>query len=256
MTCEELRPLLNAYHDGEITDVVRIQEMESHIAGCPGCEDQLSALQTVSHSLREKAPYFAASEGLEARIRARTGVKTFEDSLKPTFKPRSWFNAPVLVSTCCIVALVVGWFLLASTATRRFESDLIAGHLRSLQASHLFDVPSSDQHTVKPWFQGKLDFSPSVPDLTQAGFPLFGGRLDYFGRQPAAAIVYGRGKHIINVFVMHSSPVEPGGVDSRDGYNLVMWKAGGLAYWAVSDVNPTDLQTFAQDYQTATGPSR
>ena len=133
------------------------------------------------------------------------------------------------------------------------ESELVASHIRSLQAQHLFDVPSSDKHTVKPWFQGKISFSPEVPNLTSNGFPLLGGRLDYIAGQPAAALVYGRGKHAINVFVVPmTTNVHSNGDEEEGGYHVTHWAEHGLDYWVVSDTDKENLDLFGRAYRAAT----
>jgi anti-sigma factor RsiW len=149
------------------------------------------------------------------------------------------------------VIAIVSWGLVAifrsPSADDMLAEEVIAGHVRSLMADHLTDVPSSDQHTVKPWFEGKLDFSPRVADLTQKGFTLVGGRLDYIGNKPVAALVYQRRKHFINLYVWLSAPgpALTGKSWTRQGYNLVRWTASDMTYWAVSDISPTELEEFA-----------
>ncbi len=188
---------------------------------------------------------FALPLGLEAQM--RRAITRNQDQTAESGAGRSRSRAlTVFLTTAAVLmftaALLIAW---SGRVQYRFEDDLVADHVRSLQANHLFDVPSTDQHTVKPWFQGKIDFSPSVPELAPQGFPLLGGRLDYVTNHPAAAIVYGRAKHVINVLVTrHANADLPNGVIDKNGYHVIAWEKGGLDYWAVSDVNPTDLEMF------------
>ncbi|MHB8635346.1 MAG: anti-sigma factor family protein [Fimbriimonadaceae bacterium] len=133
------------------------------------------------------------------------------------------------------------------------DRELVADHVRSLQAGHLFDVRSTSEHTVKPWFQGRIDLSPTVPDLTAQGFILLGGRLDYLGGSPAAALVYSRGKHMINVLVTRRLSNSFRGMHDVNGYHVLGWNLNGLDYWAVTDVAAPDLLTFRADFVAAAG---
>jgi anti-sigma factor RsiW len=148
-------------------------------------------------------------------------------------------------AAAAVVLLLVPWQLPRTSSDE--DREVLDNHLRSLMASHLVDVPSSDQHTVKPWFQGKLSFSPSVPDLSSEGFTLAGGRLELVRSAPTAAIVYKRRNHVINLFVTPAAHSDVGPVSrSMEGYNLVTWVKGGLSYRAVSDLNAGELMQFAQ----------
>jgi len=126
-------------------------------------------------------------------------------------------------------------------------ANVLSAHLRSLAGTHLLDVPSSDHHTVKPWFNGKLDFSPAVKDVD--GFPLLGGRLEYLDGHPAAALVYGRRQHIINLFTWPSSAPTADASETRNGYNLQSWSGNGMVFWVVSDLNQAELRQFVSLYQ-------
>jgi anti-sigma factor RsiW len=144
--------------------------------------------------------------------------------------------------------------VLPAMRTSQLEQELVAGHVRSQLVGHLTDVVTSDQHVVKPWFAGKLDFSPPVIDLTNQGFPIAGCRLDYIGKRSVAAIVYGRGRQVINLFVWPGSAADQGPGEARpgNGYTLLHWSRGGMTFWAVSDVDEKDLQVFRQLLQART----
>ena len=205
-------------------------------------------MSSVSRALRVAPARFQMPEALRAQVEAATRMSAPsgpDPRITVKFRPTAlWFALAGMVIVCIAIAIPLN-----RRPAIGFEDELVADHIRSLQASHLFDVPSTDQHTVKPWFQGRIDFSPTVPDLTARGFPLLGGRLDYVANRPSAAIVYGRAKHIINVLVTkHLGVGAPSGVEDRNGFHIVEWTAGGLDYWAVSDVNPLDLVAFRKEF--------
>ncbi len=226
MSCQEARELLHGYLDGEL-DLAATLEFERHMRDCPACERAYANQKILRSAIRSEAPYFKAPASLKRKTRRVP-----------------W--APQMAIAAAIALMIAGTW-----ATFRVRSsvdlvaqDVVAGHVRSLMANHLTDVPSSDRHTVKPWFLGKLDFSPDVKDLGAQGFPLVGGRIDYVAGRPAAALVYQRGKHTINLFVWKSDG-RSAGSESRQGYNITHWTSDGLSYWAVSDVNFGDLTQFS-----------
>ncbi|MBO0727073.1 MAG: anti-sigma factor, partial [Blastocatellia bacterium] len=174
----------------------------------------------------------------------------------------SWRRLGALTIGIAVVVLaILSWRFLAPLlhhpANDLLTQEVVSSHVRSLMASHLTDVSSSDQHTVKPWFNGKLDFSPPVKDLTDRGFPLVGGRLDYLNNQPVAALVYRRQLHFINLFIWPSTSA--GDVEerpeARQGYHLIHWTMAGMTYWAVSDLNAGELQEFVRILQNQSAPA-
>jgi len=255
MSCAEIQPLLDAYLDGEL-DAARGLETERHVAQCPVCRDQLRQLQALHAALQSKALYYRASPALRERALAALGTTPTSNQHRST---GCWWRWPALAASVLLVAITAssGTYWLARTSTEeQIASEVIAGHVRSLMvASRVTDVASSDRHTVKPWFNGKLDFAPAVVDLTTEGFPLLGGRLDYLAGRPVAALVYRHRQHVINLFVWPSGSTDGGtrNVDQQ-GYHLVHWTQNGMSYWAVSDLNPQSLETFGQLVRAQTIP--
>lgn len=256
MNCTECRGRLHAYLDREL-DLETSLAMERHLASCTDCRAALERQSVLQAGVRRHAQRHAAPEGLAARIRSQLARES------GTSAPRAWrprwpsFGQWLPIGAAAAVAAIVSWTAALQYAVVPVEEQLaqqvIAGHARSTLGTHLVDVASSDQHTVKPWLSSKLDFSPSAVDLANVGFPLAGGRLDYVGGRPVAALVYRYRQHVIDLFVWPESergdaPVKA--VSSR-GYNVLRWREGGMAYWAVSDVNEPEMKAFVEAYAAA-----
>jgi anti-sigma factor RsiW len=248
--------MVQALVDGEL-DAGHAAQVEAQIAACPACAAARDRLLALRAALRAEGVRESAPDALRRRLAARFGPAA-EPALVPPAplppRPRparpsrrwAWMGggAGVAIAASAVLAFGVGQTLQQVALT----DEIIAGHVRSLQVAHLTDVATSDQHVVKPWFDGKLDFSPAVVELKPQGFPLVGGRLDYLHGRAVAAIVYQRGRHTINLFVWPATDGDAGAASqTRKGFNLRHWRAGGMTYWAVSDVNPADLALFEAD---------
>ncbi len=247
MNCKESQELRHAYADGEL-DLVHNVEIEKHIGGCDACTQDYKNLGTLRSAIRSDDLYFKAPPGLRNRVRS---VIRVEEKPAPVSGPAfswAWLKWGFSLAGTAVAACVVTAILLAPSADDRLADEITAGHVRSLMANHLTDVPSSDQHTVKPWFDGKMDFAPPVVDLKDHGFPLIGGRLDYEQNRSVAALIYQRQKHFINLFIWPAAGAAALEEKSftRNGYNLIHWTAGGMTFWAVSDLNGAELHDFAE----------
>jgi anti-sigma factor RsiW len=231
---------IEALLDGEL-DVAQSAAVERHIADCPECAQASARLREQRAALRA-LPRYDAPDQLRASIR-----QALRREAAPPAPTPVWRWATIAATLCLAVSLAwnaVQW----RHADASLEEAAVAGHIRSLLASHLMDVPSSDQHTVKPWFTGKLDFSPVVKDLAAQGFPLEGGRIDYLDGRRVAALVFRRGQHTINLFTWPASGASESHA-ARDGFNVLHWTSGGMAYWAVSDVSAPDLARLRALYE-------
>ena len=241
MTNHAQHNLLHAYLDDEL-DLVRSMELEDHLVECGDCAHEVASYRGLrervwTDNLRYQAP-------ASFRLRLLKGIREQGNSDKRQAFRRArlpWWNW-VIVAACLLLASATFVMDFQHHRERNLMSEIVSDHVRSLMAEHLTDVLNSDQHTVKPWFTGKLDFSPEVRDLSSDGFDLLGGRLEYIDGHSAAAIVYERHKHVINVFMWPStgSDQEPQML-ARQGFNLIEWKQAGMYYCAVSDLNQQEL---------------
>jgi anti-sigma factor RsiW len=252
MDCLRFLELLHPWLDGEL-DLVHALEMEKHSDGCGTCLAESAALRDLKSRLSNGALAFAAPPGLASRVRASlpaaSPARPAGEGWRPWNRPRAKLGAAVFISA--LLAFVLGlWVLKTDFHRDSLAVEMVASHVRSLQGDHLFDVASTDRHTVKPWFTGKLDFSPPVADYSDDGFPLIGGRLDYFAGHPVAALVYRRHLHTINVFCWPVSSGESGDKSGEtaktlQGFHTLFWSRDGFRFGAVSDLNPEELGQFA-----------
>jgi anti-sigma factor RsiW len=246
MTPENARRLLNAYADGEL-DAASTMELETQIRESPALQQESERLLALQSLLRNRASRFDAPSHLADRVFAALPEPPPARTLKTV---PSWWRSLAMGTTMAAVALLF-WSIVP--ISNRLDPDsgtreeVLAAHVRSLMADHLTDLTSGERHTVKPWFSSRLDFAPPVEDLAREGFSLVGGRLDYLGGRPVAALVYRYRQHIINVFVWPSSNNREIPVQNRTlrGYNVMRFDARGMSFWAVSDLNPEDLQKLA-----------
>ena len=283
VNCNDAKPLIHAYADGEL-GLESALEIERHLEQCADCARERAALAALSAALGDPALRYAAPDALHRRVGAALAGEAAITARAPSARTPWWRlgwlvgegeggaiargNAgwAVAGAALAMLALVVLngspglWRTFRSSAPfgngvplgNGAEADVVArevltSHLRSLMPGHLMDVISTDQHTVKPWFNGRVDFSPPVNDFAADGFRLVGGRLDYLDGRPVAALVYQRRKHIVNVFVWPAADGSQSTVEStaHDGYNLLHWRRGGMNYWMASDLNAQEMRDFA-----------
>jgi anti-sigma factor RsiW len=243
MECERATVLLSGMIDSALGPIARFR-MHRHVAGCNACAAKLEELRAMQSALRTKLSYHRAPPGLAARIGAALPHE------EPPRAVRPWFRMPAfsLAGTGLVGALAgVALTVLVMGGQNNPTMSVIDSHIRSLQADHLTDVLTSDQHTVKPWLSARLDVSPPVLELKDAGFPLVGGRQDYVDGHPAAVVVYRHAKHVINLFAWASAGKDEAfREETRQGFNVVTWRHNGITYYAVSDVEPDQLAHFAK----------
>jgi anti-sigma factor RsiW len=252
MTCDEAEILLHALIDGEL-DAGHAREVEQHVAGCKRCTAALADYRAMSAAIAGADVRYTAPSSLRERIEASLPQPKSAE-IVPLQSRRSvlrGFAMGSVVSALAATGLVA--IVLRNDDEQRIESEVVSAHLRSLQAGHLIDVVSTDQHTVKPWFNGKLDVSPPVIDLTAQGFTLIGGRLDYLDARAIGAVVYKRRQHVINLFVAQTANTErhAAKMETMQGFNVRRWSEQGMNFWAVSDVSPDELAEFGEKFEAA-----
>jgi anti-sigma factor RsiW len=241
MQCGEVQEALGAVIDGEAGAID--EAARAHIANCPICARRSNDYRDIGAKLRVVA-YQSVPPGLEGRVLARLAAETSTNRDSAWLRPRKWMAQAAALMVVAGLSSLVSWQMGESRARHNMlERDVVSAHARSLLQDSPVQVASSQSHTVKPWFNGRIEFAPSVKDLTDRGFPLVGGRVDVVGGQRAATLVYKRRLHVINVFIWpaadsaHSGPT-PG---ASHGYNTISWTGGGLTYWAISDLNAREL---------------
>jgi anti-sigma factor RsiW len=254
VTCPDVQALLHGYLDGEL-DLMSALRLERHLQDCPACREAYHGQRALQGALRAAPLRWEAPPALEGRVRS-----VLRESGRPPLRVLTPGRKRLgLAAAAAALLALAGWALARTWMTPGADDllaqEVVASHVRALMAEHLVDVPSSDRHTVKPWFQGRLNFPPEVPDLEAEGFRLVGGRLDYLAERPVAALVYRRHKHVINLFTWPAagSDDQAPRAATRQNQHVVRWAQRGMNYWAVSDLNAEELQQFAQAVREAVG---
>jgi anti-sigma factor RsiW len=253
MNHEEAARLMGAYLDGEL-DLATCVTLEEHVAGCEACQQRMAADQELIEVIQSETPRFEASPFLKTRIQAALREQSAAPAV-PFWRGISlrWLAAGVAVA----VVLVLAFGVPRPRRIPELVQEAIADHVRSLQVSHLMDVASTDQHTVKPWFAGKLDYSPQVVDLAASGYPLIGGRLDVLDNRNVAALIYQRRKHYINLFIWPPDGQSlPGNLYEQNGYHVLAWTKAGMNYVAVSELGEQEFRDFVKMIQDQTVETR
>lgn len=243
MEHKDIIELLPAYLDQELgmSDTLAV---ERHLKGCAECQQEYEEQRGISAQLKKNATHFTASPQLAQRIKAALPKETSPSSRFKNWD-FNWLNLGAMMASLLAVIWGAGLYLTLPSPQERLMEELISSHVRSLQVDHLSDVASSDKHTVKPWFNGKLNFSPPVIDLVSEGFALEGGRLDYLDGRTVAVLVYRHNQHPINLYVWPKAGQDVAlQIQTHQGYHLLNWVADGMEYWAVSDLAANELEHF------------
>jgi anti-sigma factor RsiW len=243
MNCQQAKPLIDFYADGEL-DAARILELEKHFHDCPACALAWRNAQTLKKSLKQDSLFFTAPPELRRAIKAEL-CSQIETKPRWSFWNWNWLTAASTSFATVCLALLLTMTMTRPSTQQQITQEIVSSHIRSLMENHMLDVVSTDQHTVKPWFDGKLDFAPDVKDFAAQGFPLVGGRLDYLNNRAVAALVYRRNKHLINVFVWPAQGANAGKTENLRGYFVVSRDVNRFHYCLVSDLNEKELSELA-----------
>jgi anti-sigma factor RsiW len=249
MNCEQTINLLDAYLDNEL-DPASYATVAAHLTTCPGCAGLQQQRQQLGNALRNPALYHKAPASLRAQLQQQ--LKTVQAKRRFTM-PIGWMSIAASWAVVAVLTWSVALYQIEQQAQNTQTSEVFASHVRSLLVDHAVDIASSDQHNVKPWFNGRVDYSPTVPDLSSQGFTLLGGRLDYVDNKTVPVLIYQRRQHLINVFMRAKVPTSATTATNADyhtatqqGYNLIQWQVNGVDYWAVSDLNIKELEEFSR----------
>ena len=245
MRCPDCREQLDAVVHGELSPD-EVMAVNAHIAECAECAEDLTTQESMSRRLKEELVRHAAPDVLRARILSSLARSDAGGTVARVVPWGRWSRLAAAGLVIAVASSLSTAALMRRTAAPRAVADeVLSSHLRSLMPGHLTDVASTDQHNVKPWFNGRVDLSPNVPRLDASGFVLVGGRLDYLASRPVAVIVYARRQHVINVYTWPSAGDERMSTTlSLQGYHFVSWRSAGVETWVVSDLNAAELSDF------------
>jgi anti-sigma factor RsiW len=255
MDCKEVRPMIHGYVDEEI-DAVTMARIESHATNCANCQQLLRNQKLLRARIKTSSPYYTAPAGLEKTIRG--AIRGAKKQTWPLFLDKArWLTVGAIASSAAMLSVSLTLFLTSPFGDELLAREAISDHVRSLMADHLTDIQSTDQHTVKPWFVGQLDFSPPVTNLASSGFLLVGGRMDYLNNRQVAALAYECRKHVINLFISPTAEHDKLTIKTHrwQGYESYEWTQSGMHFWAVSDVKQNDLAQFAHLLQSSAATS-
>ena len=252
MNCSQTQTYIECYVDAQL-DAVTSARFEEHLHHCAACQRALDRLKSLRSLIKDAVPYHTAPDRLSKEIRDRIDRERGISRNRAGFAWLQWLRPVALVAATAMVTWLAALQLHNPSRHEHLASQIITSHARSTLTGHVTDVVSSDGHTVKPWLSSKLDFSPPVVDLSAAGFPLVGGRLDYLDNRPVSVVVYRRRQHVIDLFVWPESEAPrtaPSQIVSTQGYQVLHWTGGGMTFWAISDLNAREMKVFAENLST------